>query len=175
MHFKCSCFGYSKLEVTTLLDSANYHTSSSTTSHLARPGVFPISLMSPCFERSDGIDMCMGRGSFFMQAVSRMFVQLPIVSAWVYLRCWRKWSARKNFFDWLHSLNLCTRFKCSDRASQSAGLEKFSPQYPHTSVAVEGALGRGGMRLARPPAQRRTTSVAVGGKVSSVVRPHPYS
>ena len=44
-----------------------------------------------------------GSGSSFMQAFSSMLVHLPLVPAWLCFRCWRKWSARKNFFALLHS------------------------------------------------------------------------
>lgn len=69
-----------------------------------------------------------GGGSSLMHAFSSMLVHLPLVPAWLCFRCCRKWSARKNFLAWLHSPNLCTWFKCSDRASQSAGLGNSSPQ-----------------------------------------------
>jgi hypothetical protein len=47
-----------------------------------------------------------GGSSSIIHAFSSMFVHLPLVPAWLCLRCWRKWSARKNFLLELHSLNL---------------------------------------------------------------------
>ena len=35
-----------------------------------------------------------GGSSSIMQAFSSMLVHLPLVPAWLCLRCWRKWSAR---------------------------------------------------------------------------------
>lgn len=61
-----------------------------------------------------------GGCSSFMQAFSKILVHFPLVPAWLCFRCCRKWSARKNFFALLHSPNLCTVVKCSNRRSQSA-------------------------------------------------------
>ena len=58
--------------------------------------------------------------SSFMQAFSKILVHFPLVPAWLCFRCCRKWSARKNFLALLHSPNLCTVVKCSNRRSQSA-------------------------------------------------------
>lgn len=95
-----------------------------------------------------------GKGSSLMQAFSSMFVHFPLVPAWLCLRCCLKWSARKNFFAWLHSPNLCTSVKCCIRASKSLSvailmprsgsigplLGNSSPQYPHVSAS----FGRAG-------------------------------
>jgi len=87
-----------------------------------------------------------GGSSFSMHAVSSMLVHLPLVPAWLCLRCCLKWSARKNFLLELHSRNLCTSCKCRRRASQSCSVAwrvrpaeplrlNSSPQKPHTSAS----------------------------------------
>lgn len=98
-----------------------------------------------------------GSGSSFMHAFSSMLVHLPLVPAWLCFRCCLKWSALKNFFAWLHSLNLCISCKCTIRISQSCSeaiatrcpvsvgeempvLGNSSPQYPQESAS----LGREG-------------------------------
>lgn len=98
--------------------------------------VFEVSDPEPC--GPDTLpDLSLGSGgcSSFIHAFSRILVHLPLLPAWLCFRCWRKWSARKNFFALLHSPNLCTVVKCSNRRSQSGRgkLGNSSPQYPHES------------------------------------------
>lgn len=93
----------------------------------------------PIAARVTTASLAIGTGgcSSRMQAASSMFVHFPLVPAWECLRCCRKWSARKNFLFWVHSLNLCTCVRCSTRCAQSGSgsLTNSRPQYPQESVS----------------------------------------
>lgn len=102
-----------------------------------RPAVLTTSAGGGVVPDAAAVSFCArgtGGGSSFMQAFSSMLVHLPLVPWWLCLRCWRKWSARKNFLDWLHSPNLCTWLRWSARTSHCGGLANSFPQYPHASA-----------------------------------------